>query len=518
MQQLRFNCFRTNRQAKPLSLYVWREAHKRLGYARCTPANLLSLPVVLVFGLGISFAQTHAGSTPEAEATAWRFLESAWTTGGTSEKEQVLASLALVRSIAATEIYRDALRSGDPVIAGWAANLASQERVSELLPEIKERLKTESNQFARIQLLTSLGRLGTEEAAELMLPSALEDKQPLMGVSFGVLKGLGEKAVPTLITVLNGGCAVCRETAANLFLENENLLDRGVLRQALGDSSVRVRTLAAAALAERGNLAGFDVLRAAQDGGDAELRVRASIALYNSGNPESLAAVLDSIAHATPEIRHFAVREAIRKGSPLLRNRVLNAAARDESASIRNAALDGLSVKAGDRQRIEAFLADPDVNVRILAAMRLLDAITRSEADSVLRAEWSGATNGQKANILSALSAVGASTPTARGIVEEALRGGDVGLQVAAIHLIKTRGPESIPALLPLLDSENPLVAATAADVLIGVSPSEAARVLNQYPASAKRGTAIIRAGYLLRALEVQANSGAHGRPTPQGK
>ena len=470
------------------------------------PTHWLKRPDALIlYMLSCALAQHCFGQVESApkdgQGTAWAFLASTWSNGGYREKARVLEGLAGVRSSRATAIYREALGGNDPLIAGRAAALAEKDRVTELLPEITHRLISEDNQYARIQLLVSVGRLGTETAAHLVLPSALEETQPVTGVAFGILKDLGAAAAPALSTVLEKSCPICRESAAYLFLENEKLPDGGALRQALNDQSSRVRSLAASALMERGDRTGADILRTAQHGADVEMRVRASISLYNEGDVQSQDLLLNDISKASLEFRTFAVREVIRRTGPRLGDMVITMAKQDRLWSVRNAALDGLSARAGDIQRIAGFLSDTEPSVRLFAATLLLKAGSRDRADPILRSEWSHASVGQKANILSALSESGVSTSIEQDLVDAALTENDTSVRAAAINVARNSGA-MFSKLLPMLNTSDLSLTASVASALVTISPAGAATALDADYSSAKGEAAILRAGYFIRARE----------------
>ena len=70
---------------------------------------------------------------------------------------------------------------------------------------------------------------------------------------------------------------------------------------------------------------------------------------------------------------------------------------------------------------------------------------------------------------------------------------------------VATWGPEALPRLKEMLSSVNVSLSASAADALVGVSPSDASTALAERLVSTTPSVRIICAGYLLRALELGA-------------
>jgi HEAT repeat protein len=445
----------------------------------------------------------QAGRPIDVTDEAWTLLESTWSSGNHLQKEEVLGSLARVRSPRATEIFRKALRDA-PLFAARAANLASEERVSELRTEIAARLKGERDTHARIELIGCLRKLRTGTAADLVMPFAMREEAPLNGVAFGVLSDLGAVAVPVLGRILKEGCSTCKETAAYLLTQTDSGGASPELRGALDEPSVRVRTLAAMALTRSGDRSGSAVLRAALETHDFSVRVWASLALYSLGDSQYQESLLKLIEGAEPEQRFFAIREVLRRGSPPLRGLVVSIAEKDSFPTVRSLVFTTIPGAEKNHPMLLKLLRDSDPQVRLLAAERTVGGEERGEADNVLRERFHSGVYSDEERVLAILSKVGIATQVERDIVAAALQSESSTVQAAAANAIKTLGNQVIPELVPLLGSSDVFLSATAASALVDISPSDAAPILERGMRSSKGHVKIICAGYLLHALESQ--------------
>lgn len=437
-----------------------------------------------------------------ARDAAWQVLDSAWAAAGHGDwKDSVLGSLARVRSARATEMFRKALRES-PGMPAQAAIMLSEERVSELLPEISERLRTDRDVNAEIWLISCLRKLHSRTAADLVAPFAMEDHEPVTGVAFGVLNDLGPIATPVLETVLKQGCFKCRESAAYVLRAAPGV--GPAFREALGDANPDVRVLAAAALARSGDSSGVEVLRTAATGTEYEYRIRAALALYNLGELQYQGVLLKEMETAKTADRFFAVREILREGHSPLRDLVYGMAQRDASAEVRLAYLEVMPESAKTASAYLPLVRDLDSGVRLFAAKELLARhAATAESDNVLSNAFLNASPGEQEQILTALADSGADTRTERDMVETALRSSSVVVQAAAIRGMKSWGQEAAQRLAPMLETTDDVyLLATAADALVGISPSDAVPILLGRLQSSKPLVRTVSAGYLLYALE----------------
>ncbi len=444
-----------------------------------------------------------ADSRAQAQQAAWDVLDAAWASAQTEQGENVLGSLARVRSDRATDVFRQALR-GSPGVAAMAANLLSEHRVSELLPEIKARLKAEREPHVQIALVACLKKLRTPEAADLAMPFAMEDHEPVTGVAFGVLSDLGSVAIPALGVVLDQGCPKCRESAAYVLMR---MGAEGVpaLRRVLGDKNPRVGAVAAVALSRTGDISGAEALRAAVNDADYGLRVWSALALYNLGELQYQQALLKEVGGSQPGQRFFAVREIVRDGNRPLRDLVLGVALNDPSAAVRSAVLDGLHEEEGDGPVVHALLRDADAGLRLAAAKRLLArGADRAAVDSVLRDSFHAGSPSDQEGLLTGLAGKGALSQPEKDLVFLAMSSSSPTVQAAAASATINVGQEAIPSLIPMLASADVFVSASAADALVTISPSQALPILFGQLQFPRRGMRIICAGYLLHALEAE--------------
>jgi HEAT repeat protein len=455
---------------------------------------------------------TAQDETPGSRAgQAWALLDSAWRTGNPAEREVVLGSLARVESPRATAIFRDALEHRDPATAARAASLASERRISELLPDIEKRLAVESSVGALVGLIGCLRRAHTPTAAALAGPFAQNDREPVTGVAFGVLNELGAAAVPTLVGVVHGGCAKCRETALHVLIRLGASRGENVeLDATLQDPDRRIRTLGAILLAQRKQRTDATILRLGLSDPDLFLRVWSGLALYNSGDAHYEETLLSQITVPEAEQRYLAIREIVRMADTPLRDIALCIALSDPSPTIRSVMFDTYTEERY-KPMVRTLLADPDRAIRLLALERLaeVDDLTQVEAgarDSILRESFYSGTPVDQQRVLSLLAKSGAATQTEHGIVTAATWSQSASVRGAAVAVLKKDGERAIPLIVPMLDSAESIVSASAADALVEISPSEAGDTLWRTMRSSKsEQTRLICAGYLVRALEVSA-------------
>ena len=368
--------------------------------------------LALAFSVLFLGARVHAQSDG-SEASAWKVLDSAWASGQSDLRGYVLGSLARVHSLRATEVFRKAL-IGSSDLAARAANLLSEQRASDLLPEISDRLKTEHDLHTQIELVSCLRRVHSPAAAAIAIPFAMTEHEPLTGVAFGALQDMGPVAVPALTRVLKEGCFKCRESAAYVLLsgapENE------AFKPALRDSNSHVQILAALALAKTGSAVGADILRTAAAGSEFPFRIWAELALYNSGRPQYQQALLNDLESARDSDRYFAVRETLRSGNPPLRNIVEIMAQNDASPLVRSAVLETLQDTSAGALLLEGALRDQDPGIRSFAAKKALVRRTAGpELESVVRVAFRTGSLVDQQEILTALASGGGVSAVCRG-------------------------------------------------------------------------------------------------------
>jgi len=428
-------------------------------------------------------------------------LDPVWANGSADRKEDVLGSLVRVQSARATEVFRAALR-GSSALAARAANLLSDQRVLELLPEISDRLKTEGDAHALIELISCLKKLHSRAGADLVAPFAMVDREPVTGVAFGVLSDLGSVASPVVAAVLKQGCFTCRESAA--YVLPATAATAPALRDALGDVNPHVGILAAVALARSGDHSGVELLRTAATGTDRAFRVWSALALYNLGDLRYQGALLKELDTAEASDRFFAAREILREGRPPLRDLVQVMAGKDASVEVRTALFDGLPVGAEAASSLLPLIHDLDPRIRIVAAKKLLGrSAARGEADDALQNAFLAGPPAVQEEVLAGFADGGALTQPERSMVETGLGSPSVAVQAAAIRAMKGWGRDAATRLAPMLDAPDLYVSATAADMLVEISPSDAVPMLAARLQSPKQRLRIICAGYLLRGLEI---------------
>jgi len=484
-------------------------ANRHLGVGTA-PARLCSLLLAIALTAMLP-ARAQEEKSADHGGYAWAVLDSAWRMGGSLQRGAVLGSLTLVESARATEVYSDAIERGEPFVAARAAELASERRMSDLLPPIGRRLRTESDENALISLVGSLRKAHSPAAASLAEPFAMVDREPLTGVAFGALSELGKSAVPALAAIARGGCGRCRDTALRVLVRLGPSRSEGIdLDSVLRDSDRHVRVLGAIVLAGRKQVVDSSILELGLSEPDLFLRVWSALALYHRGDTRYRGVLLDDMGAADPEQRYLAIREIVRLADPPLRDIALGIALKDVSPTVRSAVFD-TPTEERYWPMVRNLLGDPDPAIRLLAAERIAaapdrigpDAATR---DRILRDAFSLGTPVDQQRVLDLLARSGAITSAGREMAESAASSQWISVRAAAVGVLKKDGERAVPWIVPLLDSPETAISASAASALVDMSPAEAEDALWATLHSAKsEQVKIICAGYLIRALEVLA-------------
>jgi HEAT repeat protein len=113
------------------------------------------------------------------------------------------------------------------------------------------------------------------------------------------------------------------------------------------------------------------------------------------------------------------------------------------------------------------------------------------------------ATKAQQHMILDALTQRHATTEIEEKIVTAGLASHDRAIQAAALRAAGTLGPTTVNLLEQLLQSNEIVVCAGAADALVKISPVSAIGILKGALDSTTHHVRVLSAGYLIQALEV---------------
>jgi HEAT repeat protein len=391
------------------------------------------------------------------------------------------------------------IRLNQPLYPGNDFERIDPQVAEALVPLFEERLRDgpaeEKNSIALL-----IGSASGDRALAVLAKCAQHQPEVLAASCTATLSRMGDRAIPTLRALANGGGFAARRAALDSFGELEDRGSLQILALSLADADPEVRFIAAKSLAQLGDARGSDVLRQMLQSPDRYWARLAAAALAAVGDPTQGKIVrawldqeqLNSPMNAAFLLCAFRTEQARQLISDALKRKPY----RERIDFIENFARPPVKL---DTEALRLGLEDQDLQVRLKAAEiadrqgdpRGLDELSKAMTS---RDPWVRARAIQELAIHPSRS-----LPVLRSF----LRDPDPIVRGFAIAGIRKAGDASdIPALMPLVEDQVQSVAIEATYAVTTLSPRGAIQGLAPKLDSNHKRTAICAAAALAYLIE----------------
>ena len=442
----------------------------------------------------------------QSDVEAWRVLHLAIDSGGASA-EEVFGLLGTIDDEESRKLLEQIFKSE----SGWAGPAARGLGVAQCasyLPLLK-RIALDPSFREKPPVLGAIAKVGTAEAAGILIEVADAGGQPGTGVAFGLLESMGPVAEPALASEVTGGSAPAQQEIATYTLARMRPSSAiSAFRAALHNPDRRVRLSGAVGLGQLGSLEGEAELEAATEGSNLDDRIEATAMLAALGAPGSITKLKALVASPDHAARARTVWAIARIHGQRLRELVYELGLKNQPdfrSMLAEKLLDpGVS---RDLAVLAEMLSDQDEVTRLVAASRVLDVARFSgEARAVIAQGL-----GSKSDVARDLALhLATGSPSLQAALAEFIGSNDILVREAAITAAgKLRQREKFARLEPYLRDTVPLVSLAAAKALASIDPS-AARPILLRGLSSDLGYVRIHCAALLLRIDREA-----AKPTP---
>jgi len=463
----------------------------------------------IIFKAGPAFLLAAAGlfAADALETKAWQTITDAIQAGG-ERKESALAMLGTIDNPTSRALIEATLKAKDArAISDVASGLTPPQCVFYLAD--LARAAQDVGVGPRLDILPTLaaiGRAGTGEAAEILIDIGGRAEEPIRGVAYGQLRGMGVVALPALIwTVANGRSAESRQIALEILGYTKDARVLAALHAALHDADGKVRTAAAYGLARLGHQDGKQDIEAAAADPDNQYYLMALVYLAALGRPEALEKLKSLVASPEEAVRGRTVWVIAQSGSARLKQFAYGLGL-DRQPALRSMLVEKLldPNDPQDLRRLREAMANGDEGTRLIAAERLLGTSHSDAAEPVIAAALGS--NSMTGRQLAVKIASG--QPALRYALAAQLGSSDPEVQMAALVAITDlREASRFREVAPYLDSERRDVSAAAARSLAALDPGAAKRVLAD-GLDSKNEHARIHSAAMLLSITAHARAG----------